>query len=169
MQIHIKELVVVGAGGTGTYFLKEVSRYIRALGDASPIDKMLIIDGDVVERKNIERQCFHEEDIGLYKSAVMADILNCTFSLSWKARAVFLESRGQLKAEKEDAFQKKGRLTLPVIIGCVDNHACRAVLEDYFNDCNSCIYLDSANEYSSGEVVVSVKINGKTLAPLRSK
>lgn len=162
-------MVVVGAGGTGTYFLKEVSRFIYALGDHSMIGKMTIIDGDIVERKNLERQCFQEEDIGLFKSSVMADILNCAFSLSWKAKAIFLESKDQLTIEKGDAFRKEEYITFPVIVGCVDNHACRMVLEDYFNSCKSCIYLDAANEYSSGEIVVALKVNGKVLSPLRSK
>lgn len=160
--------MVIGAGGTGTYFLKEVSRFIHSLGNHPPVGKMMIIDGDIVERKNIDRQCFQEEDIGLYKSAVMADILNCAFSLSWEASGIFLDTKEQLHIETCGISQRKGRLSLPMIVGCVDNHACRMVLEDYFNNSNNCIYLDSANEYSSGEVVFSMKINGEVISPLRS-
>lgn len=158
--------MVVGAGGTGTFFLKEVSRYIASLGTRSPIDRMTIIDGDIVERKNMDRQCFQEEDIGLYKASVMADLLNTAFSLSWQPKALYLESEEQIIISNSKKTGKK--LSLPVIIGCVDNHPCRMVMERFFNSCDSCIYLDSANEYMSGEVVFSIKLNGKVLSPLRS-
>lgn len=166
MRLYISELVVVGAGGTGTFFLKEVSRFIASLGNQAPIGSMMIIDGDIVERKNMDRQCFQEEDIGLYKAAVMADLLNTAFSLSWQSKAVYLESKEQI-----DVCGKKKTgdyISLPVIIGCVDNHPCRTVMEDYFNSCKNCIYLDSANEYMSGEVVFAIKLKGKVFSPLRS-
>lgn len=156
----------MGAGGTGTFFLKEVSRFIASLGDQAPIGKMTIIDGDIVERKNMDRQCFQEEDIGLYKASVMADLLNTAFSLCWRPKALYLESEEQIIIDCPK--NSRSKISLPVLIGCVDNHPCRMVMERFFNKCDSCIYLDSANEYMSGEVVFSMKLNRKVLSPLRS-
>ena len=53
---------------------------------------------------------------------------------------------------------------MTIVIGAVDNHACRKVLHKYFLMNDNCIYLDAANEYSAGEVVIGVKVNGSTLA-----
>ena len=77
-------LIVVVAGGTGTYFLKEVSRYLAA-ADREKIARMLIVDGDTVERKNLSRQAFTSDDIGRNKAEVMAEVLNECFGLTWQA------------------------------------------------------------------------------------
>ena len=53
---------VVGSGGTGTYFLKEISRYLSNK-DRSSLRAMYIIDGDVIEKKNLSRQAFIDDDI----------------------------------------------------------------------------------------------------------
>ena len=58
---------------------------------------------------------------------------------------------------------------IPILLGCVDNHGCRLVLEEYFRTHDNCIYFDSANEIQSGEVVLSYKLNGKQVSPLRSE
>ena len=50
--------IIVGAGGTGTYFLKEFSRFIAGTSYEKQIVGMYILDGDNVEKKNLTRQCF---------------------------------------------------------------------------------------------------------------
>jgi len=155
-KIHI---CVIGAGGTGTYFLKEFSRFahrgIRA------ISNMSIVDGDIIEAKNLERQAFSQDDIGLNKAACMASVLSEAFELDWVAYNFYLTSLSQL----ESIFSGT---EIPFIIGCVDNHACRLLLEEFFNKTDTIAYLDSANEYSTGEVVFSYKKDGKVISPLRS-
>ena len=65
-------ILVVGSGGTGTYFLKEISRFLSGnTAAANMISKMVICDGDIVEEKNLSRQCFSTEDIGRKKAVVM--------------------------------------------------------------------------------------------------
>ena len=155
-KIH---LIVVGSGGTGTYFLKEFSRFIA--GGIQEIGKMTIIDGDTVEEKNCSRQAFAPEDVGQNKAAVMADILNSAFELNYEAVSDYLTELSQLKRLVTDN-------EIPVIIGCVDNHACRLLLEQYFDMKDTICYLDSANEFSTGEVVFSYKKDGKLVSPVRS-
>lgn len=157
------KICVIGAGGTGGYFLKEFSRFIS--GRNLPINQLLIIDGDVVEEHNLTRQCFTKEDIGSKKAAVLAEVLNDNFSLNWESFPFYLTSKEQL-------LQYLGSLsdsTIPVILGCVDNHGCRLILEDVFRSLENCIYFDSGNEIESGEVVFSYKLKGTQLSPLRSE
>jgi len=159
----IFKIIVVGAGGTGSYFLKEFSRYLYQNDKAlNHIFEMCIIDGDEVEGKNLKRQAFIEDDIGLPKSVVMASALNDAFSLHWTGFDQYL-----LRAEELEDDCYDGNV-IPIIVGCVDNHACRLVCEEFFNNHESCIYYDSANEFSSGEVVFAVKKDGVVLSPLRS-
>ena len=87
-------IIVVGSGGTGTYLLKELSRYLQ--GGLGNITAFTIIDGDTVEDKNLERQSFAEDDIGFNKAAVMADVLSSAFSVPWTSYAEYLVSLEQL-------------------------------------------------------------------------
>ena len=154
------DVIVVGAGGTGTYFLKEFSRFIAGNRNASSkIESLCIFDGDTVEAKNLARQAFDEEDIGRNKASVMAEILNDSFGLEYKAYGCYLTDLSQLKTSSS---------SIPVIISCVDNHGCRLLLEEYFNRQGSCVYFDSANEFDNGEVVYAFKSNGKVMGPVRS-
>lgn len=152
-------LLVIGAGGTGTYVLKELSRFLY--DNNRKISRMTIFDGDTVELKNLSRQAFQSEDIGQNKAAVMADILSSAFDLRWESYGEYL-----LDSKTLDNFLYHN--TVPLIVGCVDNHACRMVLEDYFNSHENCFYLDSANEYDTGEVIFSYKVEGQVLSPCRS-
>lgn len=152
-------IIVVGSGGTGTYLLKELSRYLQ--GGLGNITAFTIIDGDTVEDKNLERQSFAEDDIGFNKAAVMADVLSSAFSVPWTSYAEYLVSLEQL----DNIFYND---SIPVIFGCVDNHACRLLLEEYFDKKDTIVYYDSANEFATGEVVFAYKKDGKVISPYRS-
>lgn len=175
MAILVKyDLLVIGAGGTGTYFLKEVSRQIScSIEIKKRLRNLMIIDGDTVEEKNLERQCFAPEDIGRNKAVCMANILNDAFGLNWVSYATYLEKKEQLQELLPTHKDKRvatayDPVILPVIIGCVDNHACRILCEQFFNEAHSCIYFDSANEFSNGETVFAYKMGGKLIGPPRS-
>ena len=57
------KIVVIGAGGTGGYVIPHLYR----LGYATNRDiRIVVCDGDVVERKNLVRQNFVEQDIGSF-------------------------------------------------------------------------------------------------------
>lgn len=167
-RIHYK-LLVIGAGGTGGYFLKEFSRYLgnRILPN---LHTMGVFDGDIVEEHNLERQSFQREDIGLKKASVLVEVLNESLGTSWRCNPHYVKSVedlnaffGELKANRYTGVE------VPVILGCVDNHGCRLICEEFFNSHENCIYMDSANEIESGEVTFSYKIGGKQLSPLRSQ
>lgn len=153
-------LLVVGSGGTGTYFLKEISRYLSSK-KKDLLAQYIIADGDTVERKNLSRQAFDVDDIGRNKADVMAEVLNSCFELKWQAFCEYLFSVEQI----ENLVRQN---TLPVIIGCVDNHGCRLLLEEFFLNSQNCIYFDAANEERAGECVFSAMVNGVVVSPTRS-
>lgn len=160
-------MIIVGAGGTGTYFLKEFSRFVAGSSYEKQIAGMYILDGDCVEKKNLTRQCFVEEDIGRNKASVMTEVLNGAFQLSFVSLNQYLRDKNTLE-ELLCNHKRYGVKPIPLIISCVDNHGCRLLLEEYFNDSQNCIYFDAANEYETGEVVYSYKLDGKVAGPLRS-
>ncbi len=160
-------IAVIGSGGTGTYFLKEFSRYLSSGVHRSDIKGLVIFDGDTVEEKNLSRQAFSDEDIGCNKASVMAEVLNASFGTDWESFTQYITKPEDLTSVVS-CGKSYDAINVPVIVGCVDNHACRLVLEKVFEDSESCIYLDSANEYTTGEVVCSYKLNGFVVSPLRS-
>lgn len=71
----ISEIVVVGCGGTGSWLLPKLVKTINDGIRKSIIRKdvkLILIDGDIVEEKNLVRQNFIEQDIGQNKAEVMA-------------------------------------------------------------------------------------------------
>lgn len=160
------QIFVIGAGGTGSYFLKEFSRYIAGDREKVQVLNLHIFDGDVVEAKNIARQSFQMEDCGRNKAAVMAEVLEDAFSVQYTAHAAYLLETEQIKKHLKSEFRKEK--CVPVIIGCVDNHAARMCVEALFDELDDCIVFDSANEFSNGEVVFAYKSNGTVYGPCRS-
>lgn len=153
-------IIVVGAGGTGSYYLKEISRFLVGRKD---IISPYIIDGDFVEEKNLQRQSFLPEDIGRNKAIVMAEILGEAFEIPWKAIPSYLLSKEELKTKIDSSLNE-----ITILVGCCDNHAARKVMEDYFFNSESCIYLDAANEFKTGQIVVAAKFKKKIAGLPRS-
>ena len=153
------DVIVVGTGGTGTFFINAFSRVLAQ--KRGYCYNLYLVDGDTVEKKNLSRQTFQEEDVGRSKSIVMAEALNEVFGLNWKAVDQYVLNADQIHDLANSGYT-------PLVVGCVDNHACRLVLEEVFSKRKDMIYLDSANEYSSGEVVFAAKEGGKVLGPPRS-
>lgn len=175
MENIIFDLLVVGTGGTGSYLLKEFSRFLtgQKLSDLN-IGKLVMADGDVVEEHNLSRQCFVKDDIGEKKALILCEALNDNFELSWSAFPKYILKESEIvtligKGATNGDINRYNPLHIPVILGCVDNHGCRLLLEQYFNNADNCIYFDSANEEFAGEVVFSYKIKGEQLSCLRSQ
>lgn len=153
-------IIVVGCGGTGGNYIKELGRFLYDNSIARAC-RILLVDGDLVEKGNIARQPFLPQDIGRKKAAVMAEILQEAFGLECGFYPEYLNSPYELKN-----FEKEGSLN--ILVGCVDNHACRKVLHEYFQMSPSCYYLDAANEYSVGEVVAAMRLYGTEMSPDRA-
>ena len=67
---------MVGTGGTGSYYLKELGAILSSLTKEERNSYALsIIDGDRVEQKNLDRQNFLKEDVGQHKAMVLAQAL----------------------------------------------------------------------------------------------
>lgn len=164
------QFIVVGCGGTGTFFLKEFARYLsyKYYGKTPP--KVVVIDGDIVEEKNLERQSFSRDlDIGRPKAACFCEALNECFGIeSFTAYPQYIDTLEDLINIKTSSFNSYAYNPIPVLIGCVDNHRARQVMHRYFNKADSVIYIDSANEFSQGEIVTGIRLKNNLIAPDRS-
>lgn len=142
----MQTIVIVGAGGIGSNLFQKITRY------APSRYNILLIDGDIVEEKNILRQMFTMADVGRNKAEVLTTKANNTLT----QRNSFYDD--YLPTKKGYGVKKIQQLTSGadeiILFGCVDNHPIRRELELFFEQCDcECLYIDSANGESSGDVV----------------
>lgn len=103
-------IIVVGAGGTGSYLLPPLVQYNNSFIRAG----MYIYDMDAYEASNLNRQDIDQSDIGLSKAKVMA-------------RRYGINARPykfDLDAIDEEEFVTNPD-SCPLFISCADNHKAR--------------------------------------------
>lgn len=136
-------IVVVGCGATGSNLLPMLARFTDEM--------VLIVDGDNVESKNIRNQAFQRHDVGLPKSKAMATKLNAVLKDNrFKYWDEYLSDNNILNIYKYCS-------SIELIIGCVDNHPVRILLEE-FSKAQKIPYIDSANEDFNGEVILTYNV-----------
>jgi len=122
----MKKILVVGCGGIGSYFIKELyNLFLKEQINHS--DYLVnIMDFDVVELKNIKYQAFDIEDIGKNKAKVLSEKYHFSFT----------------NEKLTDKEQLKG---YDIIISCVDNPYTRKLIYEYCDE-NKVYYLDGRSE-----------------------
>jgi len=134
--MHLQTVTVVGLGGSGSQVARSLARIVYDMRRARMhTPKLVFIDPDVVEEKNVGRQLFAAGDVGQNKSRVMARRFNQALGLEIAAIDQPLNVRQHI--------DRNGNL----IIGCVDNHDARRELAQAEG-----IWLDAGNHFDSGQV-----------------
>ena len=155
------KIVIIGAGGTGGNVIPHLYRI--AFSSNRPC-KVIICDGDIVERKNLIRQNFAECDIGENKAQVMAERYSEVFGIETEYIPDYIESEEELY----ELLNVKGSYGSPkpigILIGAVDNNRSRIMCNNVFNKLEDIIYIDSGNGEFTGQVVCGVKMGGKVLS-----
>lgn len=150
---------VVGCGGTGSLLARDLPKLFT-----NTQMKMTLIDGDVVEKKNILRQSYQTQDINENKAAVLSKKINSLYDVKSYAVERFITKNELLSIVKQEDIYHP-----PVIIGCVDNDKTRAILEDTFKQLKNVIYIDSANGEYEGNIFITYKKYDKQFGKLRSE
>lgn len=136
---RLKEITIVGAGGTGSYVVPHIARMITTLD--YPV-KLTIIDGDDIEKKNLIRQNFCAADIGMNKAEVLATRYAAAFGIEVAFRASYLTAKDTIPAG--------------LIITCTDNLRSRALIRNALTDERTeRVWIDCGNEETNGQVIVS--------------
>lgn len=150
-------IIIIGCGGTGSNLIKELARFLSKSNYQAV--NVVLVDGDIVEEKNLERQAFQEVDCWINKAEAMANAIEEVFGVSFQYYPHYITKKSQL----ENLINRDNGYT--VIIGAVDNHHCRKIMHEVFISQDSIAYIDSANEYEGGEVVVATRLNGVEIYP----
>lgn len=161
------DFFIVGTGGTGGNLSELLCRFLTGVNREKYT--VTLIDGDIVEKKNLTRQPFFLEDIGKNKAEALADYLGNCHDINVRFYDSYLDSADELRdlvTTAENMYARGGTEHIPVILGCVDNDACRKVLHEYFYGCKGdVIYIDSGNEFDFGEIVFGIKMKGTIVSP----
>jgi PRTRC genetic system ThiF family protein len=140
------EILLVGAGGTGSRILEKLVSLHRALlAKGHPQGLMVtVVDPDTVSAANIGRQAFYPGDVGAYKADVLVNRANMALGrIRWKSEVARLDTRSRLEG-------------FDFVIGAVDNRAARLAILRGLENCLSATryWLDTGNRANDGQVVL---------------
>lgn len=114
-------VLIIGLGGLGS----PVALYLAAAG----IGHLTLVDDDVVELSNLQRQIIHgEQDIGRLKVESAADSLHALNS------AIQIEIHANRLSEEE---LTSAVTAADVVVDCSDNFATRFLLNKVTQECNT--------------------------------
>jgi hypothetical protein len=128
---RIPAIIVVGCGGTGGFVADGLARMLP------PIIGLILIDMDIVEERNLNRQSFTNADIGLYKSEALAKRL-----------------AGKYQRPVQYSVLPVGAADLPkgIVVGCVDNGLARQAIANRIHDGQW--WVDSGNGTNFGQILI---------------
>lgn len=116
---------IIGCGGVGSWLAATMVRLVGA-------NNVVLVDGDTLEKKNLDRQLFTEQDIGQNKADALASQLGCKSHPAWYD------------------WTEHRHTDRDWLMCCVDNNPARA---DVLRSCdaNGCAAICAANEMTSSE------------------
>lgn len=157
------KILLLGAGGTGGYVAPHLYRLMHTLNRTVRIN---IVDGDLVEAKNLVRQNFCAADLGENKAKVLATRYSEAFGMETLYHPAFLEKDEDLyrMVQPGDIWLDGKRVPeLSILIGCVDNNKSRQMCHRVFERSSHLVYIDSGNDEFSGQVVCGIRCNRRTI------
>lgn len=119
------KIYVLGGGGVGSWLLPAICLLAKA-------ENVIIVDGDKLEKGNLNRQLFDSNEIGAYKSDALAHKYGCESCPNYY-------SHGSLSIDEDDWL----------LVGVDNNPARMAALESC--DAYGCKAILMANEVTSAE------------------
>lgn len=147
-------VLLVGAGGTGSRMLEKLANLHRALlakGHPAGL-AVTVVDPDTVSPSNIGRQAFYPGDVGSYKSDVLVNRINMSLqTTAWVSEPSRLDTRSDLTP-------------YDLVIGAVDNRAARLGILRALENSESGrrrYWLDTGNKSDTGQVVLGEVITRK--------
>src|SRR5690242_10762440 len=81
-------IYIIGCGGVG-------SAIVPSLCLLKSPKEVTLVDGDIIEEKNLNRQMFDQKDIGANKAKALAERYGCDFLPEWF-------SRGKIRHQRSD-------------------------------------------------------------------
>lgn len=145
-------IVVVGAGGTGSALLNKLFQMHMTLTSLGAQGfSVTVFDDDVVTPSNVGRQAFWPSDVDAKKAEILVERYNRFGHVEWKAIAE--------KFSFDPAPYSSESL---VVFGCVDNVQGRKEIHQ-FMQLHNCVWIDCGNDSHSSNILMGMnaKVGGK--------
>jgi len=142
---------IIGLGGVGSILAERLCRFINYSRDVKA--ELMLVDGDMYEQKNFERQEF-----GSFGNK--ADVKSVDLQLQFP----------QIQTSVYPAFINEmtvGEVVKEgdVIFLCVDNHKTRMIVNNYCKNLKNVTLISGGNELTDGNVQIYVRQEGKDISP----
>ena len=138
---YFNRIALVGCGGTGGFAAEGICRLLNK----SPGSQLILIDGDIVEERNFHNQNFYREDLGRFKSQVLAERLSRGHHISVDYSIYPLQKK-KMTSEPSPLMQ------CALVVGCVDNALARAAITSHISIDQW--WLDAGNGTEYGQLLV---------------
>ncbi|MEB2286607.1 MAG: PRTRC system ThiF family protein [Anaerolineae bacterium] len=139
-HMHIKEVILVGTGGTGAQIARCIARLAYDMGRARlHVPAICFIDPDTVDEGNIGRQLFSYGDLENNKARVLAARFNAALGLNISAID-----------QPFDAERHVKHASSTLLIGAVDNELARRELAR----AHGALWLDTGNHRQAGQAIL---------------
>ena len=137
-------IFILGAGGTGSWLC-------AFLDKMSLNNNVIVMDGDIVESKNVLRQNFKRYDVDKKKAEVVANSNMMSYVHGYITDTSIFH---QIMSEFPEG-------TVPMLIGCLDNNASRKIAHDFVQEVPNIVWIDGGNAERHGQAYVCIKENGE--------
>ena len=158
-------IVLVGAGGTGSHSVPHLARMMALPGLLSKrIASLTIVDHDRVESDNVGRQLFIQPDIGRFKAQVLAE----RYSKAYGVSIAFFNQKVIRGMIRPDGLIPTGSFRRPtLILGAVDNprgrRAIYAAVKQHHGPRKALYWFDAGNGFDRGQVAWGNTVNFKKI------
>lgn len=155
----MKNYVMVGVGGTGTHLLRPLLAYLASYHATNGDDWMLhLVDGDVVEVRNLERQMFEPATVTMNK----ADAAMLSHGNAYGNNMI--SHPEYLSEENIERMIDDG----DVVFICADNFTVRARIEERVLGLTNAVVINGGNEKYDGSVQLWIRTDGHNETPILS-
>ena len=144
---------IIGLGGIGSILSDKVSRYFNYSSKDNEI-KVVLIDGDDYELKNMERQDFTR--MGNKAESKMLELQNKFNNIEFESVCHYIDPDNVGRVIDEN----------DIVFVAVDNHKTRKIISDYVsNKMQNVVVISGGNELTDGNVQRFVRKGGVNITP----
>jgi sulfur-carrier protein adenylyltransferase/sulfurtransferase len=146
-------VAMFGCGGNGSRLAVELKNIaLSLLAWRGAVLDVTLIDPDTVSAANLTRQSFYPSDVGHNKAEVLAQRINRSTGLNWRARRSFTALPYGWKPD--------------IVITCVDSVRARGIILAELPKNTSYYHLDLGNDDCYGQVLIgTMHLRGKNKIP----
>jgi PRTRC genetic system ThiF family protein len=154
-EVAATTIIQVGVGGTGSWLALSLARLVYHAGQAGQTVKLVLVDPDTVEERNVGRQGFSPAEVGQNKAESMALRLSLGLGIEVAAAAVPFVAADFVRWAKQQYRPYGSDKSRLVLVGAVDNHLARRELAQAVVEREGRVWaVDCGNGRANGQVLV---------------